>query len=266
MKKIMKSTKKITVMIQARIDSSRFPKKTLALIEKKPMIYHVINRVKKIKSIEQIALITTRKKIDRVLLKIAEKNDIIGFVGDENDLLNRHYQCALKINADPIIRITSDCPLTDPKLVEKILRVYLENDYDYVSNTIKPTFPDGLDVEIFSFDALKKATRYARMNSEKEHVSPYFTKNPKKFKLYNFEKKDDLSNYRWTVDQKQDLKFVREIYSRMRPKIVFSMSDILKIIKKEPHLIKINGNIRRNEGYIKSIKDDSKNKNGYDNK
>src|SRR3989304_8006572 len=138
----MKSHKKITVMIQARTGSTRFPSKTLAKIENKPMMWHIINRVKKIKSVEQIALITTRKKTDKVLLKIAEKNNIFGFTGDTHDLLNRHYQCALKIDADPIIRITSDCPLTDPQLVEKILQFYLDHNYDYVTNTISPTYPD----------------------------------------------------------------------------------------------------------------------------
>jgi len=254
----MKSHKKITVMIQARTDSTRFPRKTLANIENKSMIWHVINRVKKIKSVEQIALITTRKKNDKILLKIAEKNDIIGFVGATHDLLSRHYQCALKIDADPIIRITSDCPLTDPQLVEKILQFYLEHNYDYVTNTISPTYPDGLDVEIFSLSALKKTNRYATLRSEREHVFPYFTKNPKKFKLYNYENKKNLSNHRWTVDQKEDLKFVRQIYSYMKPKTIFSMNDVLKLLKKYPALLTINSGIKRNEGFTKTLKHDHK--------
>ena len=254
----MKTKKKITVMIQARTGSTRFPKKTLELIEKKPMIWHVINRVKKIKSIEQIALITTRKNSDKILLKIANENGIFGFAGDVHDLLNRHYQCALKINADPIIRITSDCPLTDPKLVEKILDFYLNNDYDYVSNVIKPSYPDGLDVEIFSFSALKNAVKNAKLMSEREHVSPYFMKNPEKFKIYNVENKKNLSHLRWTVDQIEDIKFIRKIYSRMKPKTVFSMNDVLKIIHNEPNLQKINSQFKRNEGYVKSLRNDRK--------
>lgn len=245
-------------MIQTRTGSTRFPKKTLELIEKKPMIWHVINRVRKIKSVQQIALITTRKNTDKILLKIADDNGIFGFAGDVHDLLNRHYQCALKINADPIIRITSDCPLIDPKLVEKILRFYLNNDYDYVSNIIKPSYPDGLDVEIFSLSALKKAVKNAKLRSEREHVSPYFVKNPDKFKLYNVENKKDLSHLRWTVDQIEDMKLVRKIYSRMRPKTIFSMNDVLKIINKEPELQNINRQYKRNEGYAKSLKNDRK--------
>src|SRR5207253_10774481 len=118
------TNKKITVMIQTRTGSSRLPRKVLSKIENRPMIWHVINRVKKIKSVQQIALITTREKSDEVLLKIAKNNKIIGFVGNKNDVLNRHYQCALLHHADPIIRITSDCPLIDPHLVEKMLQFY----------------------------------------------------------------------------------------------------------------------------------------------
>mgnify|MGYP003999349241 CR=1 FL=1 len=250
--------KKITVMIQARTGSTRFPKKTLAKINNKPMIWYVINRVKMIKSVEQIALITTRKKSDKILLKIAKENNIIGFSGDVHDLLSRHYECALKINADPIIRITSDCPLTDPKLVEKILKFYLNNNYDYVSNVIKPSYPDGLDIEIFSLSALKKAVKNAKLMSEREHITPYFIKNSNKFKLYNIENKKNLSHLRWTVDQIEDIKFIRKIYSKMKPKTIFSMNDILKIICNEPKLQKINQKYNRNEGYAKSLKNDRK--------
>ena len=121
----MSNNKKITVMIQARTGSSRLPNKVLEKIENKPMIWHVINRVKQIKSVQQIALITTNENSDKVLLKIAEDEGIIGFAGSTDDVLDRHYQCAQKIDADPIIRITGDCPLIDPFLVEDILQFYL---------------------------------------------------------------------------------------------------------------------------------------------
>ena len=169
-------TKKITVLIQARTGSSRLPRKVLAEIENKKLIWHVINRVKHIKSVEQIALITTTNKDDQILLDIAEENGILGFAGDEFDVLNRHFQCAKKINADPIIRITSDCPLIDPYIVEDMLTIFLKNDYDYVSNVTPPTFPDGLDTEIFSFNTLEKAVHEAKLASEREHVTPYISK------------------------------------------------------------------------------------------
>ncbi len=246
--------KRITLMIQARVGSNRLPGKVLKTIEGKPMIWHVINRVKKIPNIQQIVLITTEKKEDEKLEEIAKTHEILFFRGDENDVLNRHYQCAITFKAEHIIRITGDCPLIDPTIIQSILEFYLENDYDYVSNTIKPTFPDGLDVEIFSLKALKKAVKNAKLSSEREHVSPYFIKNPKKFKLHNIKNKKDLSHMRWTIDQKQDLKFVRKIYAKVRPRKIFSMQDVLKIILEEPELQKINEGIKRNEGYAKSIK------------
>lgn len=239
----MSSKRKITVMIQARTGSTRLPRKVLAKIENRLMIWHVINRVKKIKNIQQIILITTKRKEDRILLRIAKENKIIGFTGDTFDVLNRHYKCALQYNADPIVRITSDCPLIDPLVVEKILRFYLKQDYDYASNTIVRTFPHGLDTEIFSFDALEMAAHNAKMKSEREHVTPYIKSNTDQFKIFNYKNNKDLSKFRWTVDEKQDLKFVRRIYFEMKPKKIFFMQDVLKIISKNPKILEINAGI-----------------------
>jgi len=253
---VIKPEKKITVLIQARTGSSRLPEKVLAEIEGRQLVWHVINRVKKIKSVQQVVLITTTKKNDKILLDLAQKNNIMGFSGDEFDVLDRHYQCAKKMNADPIIRITSDCPLIDPYLVEEILQFFLENNYDYVSNVIPPTYPDGLDTEIFTFKTLEKAANEAKLLSEREHVTPYISKNPSKFKLYNYKNNKDFSHLRWTVDKDVDLEFVKQIYSKMKPRTIFSMNDILKILKKNPELLEINNNIDSNEGYLKSLKND----------
>ena len=252
----MSNNKKITVMIQARTGSSRLPNKVLEKIENKPMIWHVINRVKQIKSVQQIALITTNENSDKVLLKIAEDEGIIGFAGSTDDVLDRHYQCAQKIDADPIIRITGDCPLIDPFLVEDILQFYLTHNFDYVSNTIIPTYPDGLDTEIFSFSTLEKLAHYVKLHSEREHVTLAIPKNPQLFQFFNYKNKEDLSSFRWTVDRDVDLQFVREIYSRMAPRTIFSMDDVLKIITQEPNLLTINKGIHRNEGHKKSYKSD----------
>lgn len=251
------SEKKITVMIQTRTGSNRLPGKVLSNIENKSMIWHVINRVKKIKSVQQISLITTKEKDDQVLLQIAENEGIIGFAGSTKDVLDRHYQCALKINADPIIRITSDCPLIDPFIVEDMLQFYLKNDFDYVSNVYPPTYPDGLDTEIFSFNTLKNTAQNAKLNSEREHVTPYITKHPDLFKIYNFKNDKDLSNIRLTVDQKEDLELIRQIYSMMNSKPNFALNDILNLISKKPELLKINSKIKRNQSYLKSLQEDN---------
>jgi len=248
--------KKVTIIIEARIGSSRLPNKVIAEIEGKPMIFYVIDRVKQIKSAEQIILATTQEKNDQILTEIAQQNSIITFVGDSIDVLNRDYQCALQNNADPIIRITGDCPLIDPGIVEEMLQFYLKNNYDYVSNRITPKYPDGLDVEIFSFRTLQIAAQNAKWSSERELVTTYITKNPKIFKIFSYENQDDLSHYRWTVDEQKDLEFVRKIYSIMKPKTNFSMNEIIEILLKNPELLKINSGIMRNEGHLKLYDND----------
>jgi len=253
---------RVILMIQARVGSKRFPKKVLARIEKKPMIWHVINRVKKVKGVKDIVLITTFKKDDKILLKIAKENKIQSFAGDIKNVLNRHYQCALKYNADVIIRITGDCPLIDFKILEKMLNFYTRHDYDYVTNIYPPTFPDGLDVEIFSFKTLEKMANDAKLPSEKEHVTSYIRNHPNEFNIFNYENTNDLSKLRWTVDEKQDIVFVRAIYKKMKPKMIFSMQDVMKVISKHPNITKVNAKISRNEGYLKSLimdKNNSKN-------
>lgn len=248
--------KKITVIIEARTGSSRLPNKVIAKIEDKPMIFYVINRVKQIKSVEQIILATTKERNDLILKDIAEQNSIKTFLGDSDDVLNRDYQCELENSADPIIRITGDCPLIDPNIVEEMLEFFLENDYDYVSNRINPKYPDGLDVEIYSFKTLEFAARNARWSSERELVTTYITKNPEMFKIFSYENHLDLSHHRWTVDETKDLEFVRKIYKIMKPITNFSMNEILDVLEKNPDLSKINSEIMRNEGHIKLYDND----------
>jgi len=248
--------KKITVIIEARTGSSRLPNKVVAEIEGKPMIFYVIDRIKQIKSVEQIILATTQEENDKILTEIAKQNSIGSFVGDSIDVLDRGYQCALQNNADPIIRITGDCPLIDPDIVEEMLEFYLKNNYDYVSNRINPKYPDGLDVEIYSFNTLQMAAQNAKWSSERELVTTYITKNPKNFKIFSYENQEDLSEYRWTVDEQKDLEFIRKIYSIMKPKTNFSMKEIIEILSKNSELLKINAGIMRNEGHLKLYDND----------
>ena len=248
--------KKITVIIEARTGSSRLRNKVVAEIEGKPMIFYVIDRVKQIKSVEQIILATTQEKNDKILIEIAKQNSIGIFTGDSMDVLNRDYQCALQNNADPIIRITGDCPLIDPDIIGEMLEFYLKNNYDYISNRINPKYPDGLDVEIYSFKTLQMVEQNAKLSSERALVTTYITKNPKIFKIFSYENQEDLSGHRWTVDEQNDLEFVRKIYSIMKPKTNFSMNEIIEILVKNPELLKINSGIMRNEGHLKLYDND----------
>lgn len=246
------------IMIQARVGSRRFPKKVLSKIEGNPMIWHVLNRVKAIKPELQVILLTTTKSEDRVLLKIADDCGVGRFVGHTHDVLKRYHDCAKRYEIDTIIRITGDCPLIDPKLVKKMLSHYSKNKFDYVSNTILPTFPDGLDTEIFSFKILKLMHEKAKLPSEREHVTAYIRNNPHMFRIFNFVNTRNLSDLRWTVDERRDLEFVKKIYSKMKPKLVFSMRDTLKILSQNPEISDINKGIVRNEGYLISLRKDKK--------
>jgi spore coat polysaccharide biosynthesis protein SpsF (cytidylyltransferase family) len=249
---------KPTIIIQARTGSSRLPGKVLSKIQSKPMIWHVINRVKKVKNVKQIILATSTNFVDRPLVKIAEQENILTFTGNPTDVLDRYYQASLKFNIDPIIRITGDCPLIDPKLITNMLDFFQHEKYDFISNNLNPTYPDGLDVSIFSFNVLEKTWKKANLQSEREHVVPYITKHKNIFKIFSYENSKNLSNYRWTVDEKNDLIFVRKIYHLMKPKTIFYTNDVLKLIKQNPKLLTINSSISRDEGYAKSLKNDFK--------
>ena len=252
----MSKHKKVTCIIQARTRSERLPNKVLKEIENLPMICHIINRVKKAKNIDQIILATSNTDTDKILLDIAKKFKIIGFAGDEKDVLDRFYNAAITYAANPIVRITGDCPLVDPILLDKMVEFYQANDYDYMSNTIERTFPDGLDIEIFSSEILEISNKEAKWLSEREHVTPYILKNQNDFRVYNYKNKQNLSNLRWCVDEEDDLIMIRKIFQEMRPNQFFSTDDALKIILKRPDISKINSGIMTNEGYEKSLKND----------
>ena len=252
----MNNSEKITCIIQARTRSERLQNKVLEEIENLPMICHIINRIKKAKNIEQIILATSNTESDKILQDIAKKFKIISFAGDEKDVLDRFYNAAITYAANPIVRITGDCPLVDPILLYKMGEFYQANDYDYMSNTIERTFPDGLDIEIFSSEVLKISNKEAKWLSEREHVTPYILKNQNDFRIYNYKNKQNLSNLRWCVDEEDDLIMIRKIFQEMRPNQFFSTDDALKIILKRPDISKINSGIMTNEGYEKSLKND----------
>lgn len=242
---------KVTAILQMRIGSTRLPKKILKNIAGKPMLWHFTNRVKKAKLIDEIIIATTTKDEDDMIVKWARSNGLKHYRGSTEDVLDRFYQTATKFKAEVIVRVTPDCPLIDPEVMDKVIKYFLDGDFDYVSNTIKRNYPDGLDTEVFSYDALKKAWKEAKMASEREHVTPYIWKHPKMFKIGSVECEEDLSHMRWCVDTERDLEFVREIYKRLyKEGKVFHMSDVLKLLKKHPELMEINKGIARDEGTL----------------
>ncbi len=247
--------KKVVAIIQARMGSTRLSGKVLKEIVGKPLLWHLINRLRKSKSLQEIVIATTSSESDKKIIEFCKLNAINHFEGSENDVLDRYYQAAKKFGADSVVRITADCPVIDPQIVDEVINEYKKGGYDVCG--LSGEFPDGLDVEIFSFKTLEDTWKNAKLPSEREHVSPYMWNHPEKFRLGKYVKFKNLGHYRWTVDEERDLRFIREIFSRLyKPDEIFLTDDILNLIEREPELLKINTGIIRNEGYLKSLKQD----------
>ncbi len=251
---------KVIAIIQARMGSSRLPNKVMMDIEGKPVLCHIINRLHFSKMINRIIIATTTSPSDDAIAKFASDNGVEFFRGSENDVLDRYYQTAKYIGAgssDAVIRITGDCPLIDPEVVDKVVELYKTSNADYVSNINPPTFPDGLDTEVFKFEMLEKAWKDAKMMSEREHVTLYIRNHPEIFYMENLNNHKDYSNLRWTVDEKEDLEVVKVIYENLYSKgKPFLMEDILNLLEKNSSIQEKNKKFIRNEGLIKSLMND----------
>ena len=236
---------KIVAIVQARLTSKRFPNKILQKLGNQTLINFLIERLKISKKIDKIVIAAPKNKENKIIEKKLKNVDI--FFGNEEDVLDRYYQAAKKFKANTIIRICGDCPFIDYRIIEKIIKIYEFKNLDYVSNTLKPTFPDGFDVEVFSFDVLKEAWNKAKSKYDREHVTQYIIKN-KKYKKYNYTYKEDLSKIRLTVDEKVDLKQIQFVYSFLKKKKFFGIFDIHKLFMKNKKFFEINSSIQRNEG------------------
>jgi spore coat polysaccharide biosynthesis protein SpsF len=237
----------IAAIIQARATSTRLPNKVLMdLTPGKSMLWHLIERLKESKTINEIILAVPDSKENDILEYFAKENGLKYFRGSEDNVLSRYFRAANEFRADVIIRITSDCPLIDPKIVDKVVRKHLESGADYTSNIQSRTYPKGMDIEVFNFSTLKKAFSEAIEQSDKEHVTLYIRRNLGIFKQTIVVNEKDLSDFRWTVDEKEDLDFIREVYKRLYPiKKIFLMEDVVEFLQKEPKISEINRNIRR---------------------
>jgi spore coat polysaccharide biosynthesis protein SpsF len=174
--------------------------------------------------------------------------------GSTDDVLDRFYQAARRHRPDHIVRLTGDCPLADPGLIDELIQFYLAHDYDYASNCARSTLPDGLDAEVFRFGALERAWREARLASQREHVTPYIHQNPAKFRIGCKSYTPDLSHLRWTVDEPADYELVGRIYDALYPtNPEFTTQDILQLLSERPELAGLNTKHARNEGYAKSL-------------
>ncbi|MCF7917298.1 MAG: glycosyltransferase family protein [Candidatus Omnitrophica bacterium] len=240
--------KKRIAIIQARMGSTRLPGKILKDIKGRSMLWHVVDRVDYSNLIDKIVIATTEDKEDDKIENFCKTNNVYFYRGNQEDVLDRYYQTAKNYQADLIIRITSDCPLIDPCIIDKAITHYLDNEEkaDYVSNTLERTYPRGMDVEVFPFRALEIAWQKAKEEYQREHVTPYIYENPDTFNLSCIKNENDLSYLRLTVDEEKDLELVREIYKKLYQKYnIFYLKDILGLFKKYPELELINKEVKQ---------------------
>lgn len=247
----------VIAFIQARTGARRLPNKVLLPLGGKTVLECVLERVSRAQLVDETAVVTSIAKDDLKIVELVSRNGVRVLCGSENDVLDRYYQAARLLQAKHIVRITADCPLMDPAIIDQVISTYFDQQADYCSNALMSTFPDGLDVEVFSFDALKKAWQNAKLASEREHVTPYIRNHKRTFKIVSIESPRMLGHHRWTLDEKSDYEFLKKIYQGIYPKNTqFGFEDVLSYLEKNPSLSKINSGIVRNEGYAKSLKDD----------
>ena len=245
--------KRVAIM-QARTTSTRLPGKVLLRLFSKTVIEHILTRVRAAHCVDDLCVATTTNATDDDVAAVARACGAAVYRGSEDDVLDRFYQAAREMQADVIIRITADDPFKDPQVIDKIVQTYEQGGYDYVSNTMHPTYPEGIDVEAFSMTALTRAWREATLPSEHEHVTPYIWKHPELFRTKNVAYERDLSQMRWTLDKPEDWVFIQQVYDALYPeKPLFLMEDILRLLAERPYLRTLQSATIRNEGYLKSL-------------
>lgn len=235
-------------IIQARTGSSRLPGKIFLDICGTPILGLVIARARAMHGVDSVVVATSVNRGDDLVEQFSVSAGAACFRGDENDVLRRFHDAAVSHRADAIVRITADCPFIDPETSSKVVARFKQGNVDYASNIKPPTYPDGLDTEVFSMTALARANREAPQKSHREHVTPYIWKNPKIFRLANIENDRDLSHLRWTVDKVEDLDVLRAIGSHLpMPVEKAMMRDILAVLDAYPEISQLNRHLERNE-------------------
>ncbi len=236
------------IIVQARMGSTRLPGKTMKHVIGRPLLSFAIERLQRTTQCDEILVATTRNPKDQKIIDFCRNEHIYFYVGDEDDVLDRYYQAAKTSGAEAIVRVTGDCPLTDPKVVDHIVSIFHENypKYDYVSNVIDRTYPRGLDVEVFSMRCLEEMKRYATSPDEREHVTTYVLHHPDRFNTHSVTQADDHSFHRWTVDTEDDLQLVTQIIEELYPtKSNFSTNDVLALLEANPDWLEINAHVEQ---------------------
>ena len=236
--------KKISCIVQARVNSKRLPGKILMPVFGKSLLQHLLERLKKLKTIDDLIVATTKHKLDDETAKIAKLINVKIYRGDEHNVLKRYYDCAKINKASVIIRVTADCPLIDIKYINELLKIFLKNDYDYLSNLDLNYLPDGFHCEIFNFRSLEKAQKLAKSKFDREHVTSFLWSNPKIFSIHHYcgkKLKNHSKDIRLTLDYHEDYILIKEVFEKLYKKNkFFSLVEITAFLEKNKNFLKIN--------------------------
>jgi len=249
-----------TAIIQARMGSTRLPGKIMYNVCGESLLSLMIKRIKNAKKLDKIIIATTNNPNDDVIVNFCKSNKIDFFRGSEHDVLSRYYETAKKFQSNIIIRLTSDTPLLDPKTIDSVVEQYEKNNYDYVSNQFPfpRTYPDGTNVEVFSFNLLKEMYEKAKNPSDREHVTTFVSMQPKLFKIFRVDYPKDISKYRFNLDYDVDYQLIKKVYEEFySTNPHFTLEDIILWLEKNPNIFKLNADIKPYQNMIKSFNNDT---------
>lgn len=236
---------RVVAIIQARMGSTRLPGKVMKDLGGATVLARVVNRTRRATRLDEVIVATSTAPRDQVIVDECGRLDVACFRGDENDVLDRYYQCARQFSADAVVRITSDCPLIDPELIDTTVERFLKEKPDYATNALPVSFPRGLDVEVLSAEALGRAWREAQQPYERVHVTPYFYEEKGRFRVVSISADGNYSHHRWTLDTHEDLQLIRSIYEQFGNRDDMGWRRVLDILEREPRLVTLNAHVRQ---------------------
>ncbi|PSC03719.1 spore coat protein [Alsobacter soli] len=244
----------ILAVLQARFSSSRLPGKVLEPLAGQPMLLRQLERVRRSRRIDRLVLATSVDPSDDPVADLGRRAGVDVSRGSLDDVLDRFIRAAQPFHPEWVVRLTGDCPLADPDVIDGVIEAAIAAEADYASNAVEPTWPDGLDVEVVRWTVLQVVAAEPRTEAEREHVTLAIHRRPSRFKVTHVRQQRDLSSLRWTVDEPRDLVFVRAVYDRLfAANPAFNTEDVLALLAREPQLASMNGDITRNEGLLRSL-------------
>jgi spore coat polysaccharide biosynthesis protein SpsF len=236
---------KTTAIIQAHMGSTRLPGKVLLKIGNRSMLARVVRRALRARTLSAVIVACSTEAADEAIVRECERIGISYFRGSDSDVLDRYYQASRAFPSDAYVRVTSDCPVIDPEVIDHVVTRFEQGEFDYASNTVRRTYPRGLDTEVFTSEGLARTWREAKEPYQRVHVTPYFYQNPQLFKLGFVTQDVDQNEMRWTVDTPDDLRFITAVYDRLGGHDEFSWRDVLTLLERQPELAAINQHVQQ---------------------